>query len=98
MDIIQVPVSPGEVLDKITILEIINSTDTPLTRIASCPLKIGSHTHLCGLHKRLDHAAGLLVEYFDGTTIADVLNEDDEVKPLCESSSAIGISISKNQT
>ena len=47
-------------------------------------LGIGSHVHLCGLHRRVDHAIGLLVDYFDGTTIADVLVEEDNVKPLCE--------------
>ncbi|MHC4975302.1 MAG: RrF2 family transcriptional regulator [Planctomycetota bacterium] len=79
---------------EITILEIINATDTPLRRIESCPLKIGSHTHLCGLHKRLDHAIGLLRDYFADTTIEDVLVEEQNIKPLCETRNSQTLSIS----
>ncbi|MFG0257540.1 MAG: RrF2 family transcriptional regulator [Phycisphaerales bacterium JB043] len=80
--------------DQITILEIINATDVPLRRIESCPLKIGSHTHLCGLHRRLDHAIGLLTGYFADTTIADVLEEEDDIKPLCEVKRTTPLSVS----
>jgi Rrf2 family transcriptional regulator, nitric oxide-sensitive transcriptional repressor len=82
--------------DQITILEILNATDTPLARIESCPLKLDSHLNLCGLHRRLDHAIGLLQNYFQDTTIADVLEEEANIKPLCESGHTQSVSLSTN--
>ena len=82
--------------DEITVLDVLNATDTPLKRIDCCPLKIDSHIHLCGLHRRIDHAIGLLIDYFDGTTIADVLVEEGKIKPLCEMSKSQQVRIATN--
>jgi len=72
---------PGE----LTILDVVNAVD-PIRRIHSCPLNLKSHEmQLCGLHRRLDAALAMLEQAFSSTTLADVLNSSDPIRPLCES-------------
>lgn len=69
--------------DKLSVLEVINTVE-PIQRIRECPLGIASHgTHLCPLHKRLDGAMEMIENAFRDTTIADILSEPTQSKPLC---------------
>jgi Rrf2 family protein len=70
--------------DELTILDIVNATD-PIQRIKSCPLDLKSHgTKLCPLHRRLDAALAQVEQAFSSTTLAEVLGDTGEIKPLCE--------------
>src|ERR1051325_11263125 len=70
---------------KLTILEVVNAVD-PIRRIESCPLNLKSHEmRLCALHRHLDSALGMVERAFSTTTLADLLNTSDPIRPLCES-------------
>jgi len=74
-------------LDEITVLDVINAVD-PLRRIKHCPLGLVAHgTRLCPLHRRLDEAIAQAESLFEGTTIAQLLEETtagrSEAVPTC---------------
>ncbi len=69
---------------QLTILDVINAVE-PLQRITQCPLDLKSHgTNLCPLHRRLDDAMAQVETAFGGTTLAELLKESGESKPLCD--------------
>jgi Rrf2 family protein len=60
---------------QINMLEIIRSVGR-LQRITSCPLGLANHgPNLCPLHRRMDEAAGMLIDRFSGVTLADLIAE-----------------------
>jgi len=70
--------------ESLTILDVVNAVD-PLQRIKSCPLDLKSHgTNLCPLHRRLDNAMAQVEAAFANTTLAEVLNDPSQPKPLCD--------------
>lgn len=70
--------------EKLTILDVINAVE-PIQRITKCPLDLKSHgTNLCPLHRRLDNAMAAVETAFSGTTLAELLNESGQSKPLCD--------------
>jgi Rrf2 family nitric oxide-sensitive transcriptional repressor len=70
--------------DQLTLLEVVNAVD-PIHRIETCPLDLASHgVRLCPLHRKLDNALALVEEAFRTTTLADVLSQPGENKPLCD--------------
>jgi Rrf2 family nitric oxide-sensitive transcriptional repressor len=74
-------------LDEITILDVINAVD-PLKRIERCPLGLVSHgIRLCPLHRRLDEGIALVESLYEGTTMAQLLEEPDSSRrqgvPVC---------------
>lgn len=70
---------------RITIFDVVNAVD-PLPRIRECPLGIKSHgKKLCPLHRRLDQAIAAVEQAFKQTTVADLLEDPSELKPLCAS-------------
>jgi len=69
---------------EISMLDVINAID-PIERIRECPLKLENHSgRLCPLHTRLDDAARLMIERFEGISLLDVLAEDPTTRPLCD--------------
>jgi Rrf2 family nitric oxide-sensitive transcriptional repressor len=61
----------------------------PLPRIRTCPLGLKSHgTQLCSVHKRLDDAMEHVENVFRTSTIADLLADPNESKPLQERTGA----------
>ena len=69
---------------RITILDIVNVVD-PIQRIKTCPLQLATHgKNLCPLHRRMDAALAQVELAFGKTTLAEVLADPSEVKPLCE--------------
>lgn len=67
----------------LALLEVVNAVD-PIRRIKECPLGIKSHgAQLCPLHRRLDNMIGMVETVFGETTLADVLAESTDSKPLC---------------
>lgn len=77
----------------LTLLEVVQAVD-PIKRITTCPLGITSHgSKLCPLHRRLDNALGALLDSFGTTTLYQILNDPDPVKPLCEGPQAARINL-----
>jgi DNA-binding IscR family transcriptional regulator len=70
--------------EQITVLDVINAVD-PVKRIRTCPLGLENHgEELCPLHRKLDDAASMIEQAFADTTIAQIIGEQSELKPLCE--------------
>ncbi|MCA9229297.1 MAG: Rrf2 family transcriptional regulator [Planctomycetales bacterium] len=70
---------------ELTILDVINAVD-PIQRIKTCPLELGSHSPaLCPLHRRVDNAIAQVETAFKSTTVAEILGESGQPKPLCDS-------------
>jgi len=70
--------------DNITLLQILNSVN-PLQRIESCPLDLDAHSSdLCPLHRRLDQAMAMVENAFSGTTLAEILSEDNPCPTMKE--------------
>ncbi len=70
--------------EDITMLDVIRSVE-PLPRINSCPLLIGEHgTDLCPLHRTLDNLVGYVEKQLGAMTIAKLMKQKGENKPLCE--------------
>lgn len=69
---------------ELTILDVVNAVD-PIHRIDHCPLNLKSHgVRLCALHRKLDSAMALVEHAFSSTTLADILESSDPIRPLCE--------------
>lgn len=72
--------SPAE----LTILDVVNAVE-PIARIRHCPLGLKSHgVRLCPLHKRMDNAYAMVENAFRETTLAEILAEPTNSRPLCE--------------
>lgn len=68
---------------EITMLDIVNALE-PLNRIKKCPLGLPMHgTHLCSLHRRLDHALAMIEGAFSNTTLAELITDTATNVPLC---------------
>ncbi|PID80867.1 transcriptional regulator [bacterium DOLZORAL124_64_63] len=68
--------------EEITLLQILNCVQ-PLQRILHCPLDLKSHSNeLCPLHRRLDEAMGGVEEAFAGTTLREILSEENPCSTL----------------
>jgi Rrf2 family protein len=69
---------------RLTILEVVNAVD-PIQRIRTCPLELASHgVKLCPLHRRMDAAMAHVEQAFRNTTLAEVIAEPGDIKPLCD--------------
>jgi DNA-binding IscR family transcriptional regulator len=69
---------------QLSVLEVINAVD-PLERIQHCPLHLESHgKRLCPMHQRIDAALATVEAGFRESTIADLLNDPDRPRPLCD--------------
>ena len=78
---------------KVTILDVVNAVD-PIHRIQFCPLKLKSHgARLCPLHRKLDSALAMVERALSSSTLADVLEGGDPVRPLCEAGERIRVQI-----
>ena len=70
--------------EELTILEVVNAVD-PIKRLATCPLGLPSHgANLCPLHRRMDNALAMVEGAFRSTTLAEVLAEPTQSRPLCD--------------
>jgi Rrf2 family protein len=72
--------------EKLTVYDIVQAVD-PIRRITACPLGLKGHMKLCPLHRRLDHAIGLVETALRDSNIAELLLEPNPSKgipiPLC---------------
>jgi Rrf2 family transcriptional regulator, nitric oxide-sensitive transcriptional repressor len=85
--------------NKIKLLDIINAVsrdEMQLKRIESCPLGLSNHApHLCPLHHTMDRAIEALIDVLGDMTIADMVDSDRDVKPLCDAEITAKLTISK---
>ncbi len=80
--------------DEISMLDVVNAIDR-LSPITTCPLEIAEHGgSLCSLHRRLDEAVRMLIERFEGVSLADLISEANPSAPLCESRPTVSIRVS----
>jgi Rrf2 family protein len=69
--------------EDITILEVVNAVE-PVQRIKTCPLGLAAHgVRLCPLHKRMDNALAMIEDALGSSTLAEVISEPSQSKPLC---------------
>jgi len=80
-------------VDKINVFEVIQSV-SPMARIETCPLGIKSHGNkLCALHQRLDDALGMVEKALKESTMADILADKRDSRPLCEAAKPLAVTI-----
>jgi len=86
--------SLARVATAVSILDILKATDTEIPRITRCPLGIKGHTRLCSLHRLLDSEMARSERTFATTTLADLLDGDGGVRPLCDTAGRLPLTIS----
>ena len=68
---------------EISVLNVITAVDS-LPRVRMCPLKLQGHAiHLCALHRRIDAAFAKMEEAFAGTSIAELVTDQNAPTPMC---------------
>lgn len=66
----------------LNMMEILNAV-SPYKRIESCPLDLEGHSSdLCPLHRRLDQAMAMVQNAFEGTTLAEILSDENPCPTL----------------
>jgi Rrf2 family protein len=79
---------------QITLLEVVRSV-AEVNRITVCPLGLQNHgTHLCPLHRRIDHAAKVVIETYGGVTLQDLISEPSNSRPLCDAEKTAQLTVS----
>lgn len=74
--------------DSVYLLDVLQVVD-PMERIFECPVGIQSHgNHLCPLHKKIDEAIEAVHNVLGKVTLADLIDQPGDTKPLCETPSA----------
>ncbi|MFG0251693.1 MAG: RrF2 family transcriptional regulator [Phycisphaerales bacterium JB038] len=83
----------AKVPTSISVLDVLRAADSDVSRIERCPLGIKGHTSLCALHRLLDQEIAHAARTFSTTTIADLLESVDGVRPLCETKGGASLTI-----
>jgi len=86
--------SLAKVSTSISVLDVLKASETELQRIVRCPLGIEGHTSLCSLHRLLDDEMARAERTFARTTLADLLDGEGGVRPLCDTKGRLPLSIS----
>lgn len=77
----------------ISVLDILKASDTEIQRITRCPLGIKGHTSLCSLHRLLDAEMARAEQTFARTTLADLLDGQGGIRPLCDVAGRLPVSV-----
>lgn len=80
----------AKVPSAISVLDVLKASDTQMQRIQRCPLGIKAHRQLCPLHRMLDGEAARSEQTFAATSLAALLAEAGDGRPLCPSGSTGG--------
>jgi len=86
--------SLAKVPTAISVLDLLKASETEIQRIERCPLGIKGHTMLCSLHRLLDEQMARAERTFASTTLADLLDGDGGVRPLCDASGQLPVGLS----
>lgn len=69
--------------ENLTLMDVIQVAD-PSRRIMTCPLGLKEHgINLCSLHRQVDQAVAAAERVLRGTTVAQVLGDQCNNRPLC---------------
>lgn len=88
----------AKVPSAISVLDVLKASDAEIPRIERCPLGIAGHTRLCSLHRMLDAEMARSERTFAATTLADLLDGDGGIRPLCDHTGKLPISVSISGT
>ncbi len=77
----------------ISVLDVLEATNVRFQRIERCPLGIEGHTRLCSLHRLLDSELERTMRTFADTTIDDLLDGEGGIRPLCDATGRLPITI-----
>jgi len=80
----------------ISVLDVLRASETEISRIEKCPLGITGHTRLCSLHNMLDQQIARAERAFQETSIAELLDGEGGVRPLCDTAGRLPVSVSVN--
>lgn len=83
----------AKVPSAVSVLDILKASEAQIQRIERCPLGIKGHTRLCPLHRLLDAEMARAEQTFASTTLHDLLNSSGGVRPLCDRTGRLPISI-----
>ena len=73
----------AKVSSAICILDVLNATDSAISRIEHCPLGIEGHVRLCALHRTLDEQIARTEQIFSATSIASLVEDIGDSPPIC---------------
>ena len=85
----------AKVPSAISVLDVLNASETQIARIERCPLGIKGHTQLCPLHRLLDAEMARAEATFASTSLLDLLNSPGGVRPLCDTAGRLPLSIGR---
>ena len=83
----------AKVPSAISVLDILHASDSQIQRIERCPLGIKGHTRLCSLHRMLDAEMARTERTFAATSLADLLDGEGGVRPLCDPKGVLPVSV-----
>lgn len=83
----------AKVPSAISVLDVLKAADANVNRIERCPLGIKGHTRLCALHRLLDQEIAHAERTFSSTSIADLIADEGDVRPLCDCSSPVDLKV-----
>ena len=89
--------SLAKVATAISVLDVLNASETKIQRITRCPLGIKGHTSLCALHRMLDDEMARTERTFASTTLADLLDGEGGVRHLCDPKGRLPFSVTVDQ-
>lgn len=70
--------------EEVSLLDVVDCVD-PIVRIERCPLHLQTHgLNLCPLHRVLRDAIDEVRKRLGTTTVADVVRDAGDLRPLCE--------------
>ncbi|MBA4028359.1 MAG: transcriptional regulator [Planctomyces sp.] len=77
----------------ISVLDVLRASETSIPRIERCPLGIKGHTSLCALHRLLDAEMARSERTFASTSLADLLDGEGGVRPLCDAQGRLPVTL-----
>jgi Rrf2 family protein len=83
----------AKVATAISVLDILDATDSGPQRIERCPLGIKGHTNLCTLHRLLDNQIARAEQTFAQTSIADLVDGSSGIRPLCDAAGGFPVAL-----
>lgn len=83
----------AKVPSAVSVLDVLKASETQIPRIERCPLGIKGHTRLCSLHRLLDAEMARSERTFAATSLADLLDGEGGVRPLCDPSGRLPVEV-----
>ncbi len=88
----------AKVASAISVLDILEATETAIPRIERCPLGIPGHASLCSIHRLIDQEAARMRQTFASTSLAELTAEGEGMHPLCTPTGTQEVSVQPGVT